>query len=527
MKRIAFVLFALVAINSYAQQNNYRKIEKLVSEAIKRSPVNKDIYQIDNNKNIFITENEVIKYLEKNNYLVLNSSSKSVSRFGETLVTIDKIRFAPYDSYAAKKYMFDQLKGDNPTTFDQVKSSGNFFYPKYEEKTIWGNYSKTVYQKSEDDMWSGATLDGFLNGKGIGYYFINGKMFVFEGEFVTGFPSGQVTIKKFLSPSKSETFQLYPIVFNDVRWMKDTATGELRKCVMNYVHLYNKEKADIVNREFEKALSLNNSNGDFSFFYSGKERKAEIDKNIKEFNNLVSINTRLNLTEFNDLDAKIKQLMKLYDVLGVLDDSFYQHKYIYESIMWGTSYDMKRATSDTSNFFITDRYISENAKASSKSSFKKFFAAIEPTMYDRSKRLYSNINKQIREYNGMDKTPDIFHQPSTSYASNSSSNSSSSSNSIDVEKLTMSDFKYTEEPKDKWDKSLSDELEGSHDRHSKTIRFTDNEGNQYKKTVYKDNTGDLFFYAGFNSPIYKNWDDLIIGAFAYEKYGKIRKKGKK
>lgn len=447
MKRFIIVVFSFLALNVYAQGNQEKNLDKLVSEAIKRGPVSKDVYQIDNKKNLYVEEKEALKYFERNNYIVFEKSSKSATRFGESMVTIDKISFAPYDSYVAKKYMFDQLKGDNPTSYDQVKNSGYYFYPKYEEKTIWGYYTKTVYQKSDVDMWSGTTVDGFLNGKGIGYYFIDNRMYVFEGEFVAGFPSEKITYKKYKRPSESETFQSNSIDFNDVLWMKDTAKGDLRKAVVNYAHIYNNENASIVNGEFEKALSLNNSNGDFGFFYSSTERKAEIEKNIRVFNQLVKINSGLNLSEFNNLDKKIKELMKLYDVLSVLDNSFYQHNYITESILWGTTYEMTRATSDTSIFFKTDRYISENAKATSKSSFKKFFAAIEPTMYDRSKRLYSNINKQIQQYNGMDKTPDIFHQPSTSYASSSSSSSNSKSDRNDYNEKSESKSNGTDSKK--------------------------------------------------------------------------------
>ena len=428
MKRLTIIVLLFLSLNAYSQGGNqYKNLDKLVSEAIKQGPASDGIYQIENKKNLYVEKEFALKQLENKDYLVFESSQKNLVRFGEPMTIVDIIRFAPYDSYPAKKYMFDKLKGDNPTSFDQLKNPGNFFYKKYVDKTIWGYYEGTIYLKSNDIMWSGNTVDGFLDGKGTGCYFIDKKMFLFEGEFVAGFPSKDMTVKKF----KSNSFQLNSISFSSVEWMKDTAKGDLRKCVVNYIHKYNSEKALIVNDEFGKALALNSKNGDFSSFYAGKDNQYRIETRRRMFHSLVEINRGMNLSEFPALDSKIKELLKLYDVLSVLDQEFYNKSYITESILWGTTFERSKATKDTARFGITDRYISENAKASSKSSFRKFYAAVEPTMYKKLEALYDNINRQIREYNAMDKTPDIFHQPSTNYASSSSNSSTRKSDRND------------------------------------------------------------------------------------------------
>ena len=102
-----------------------------------------------------------------------------------------------------------------------------------------------------------------------------------------------------------------------------------------------------------------------------------------------------------------------------------------------------------------------------------------------------------------------------------SSSENSEQSDVDIEEITMSDFSYTID--DNWYTTITDDVL---DQKRKTVKFTDNDGNTYKGHIFTDDHGNLFL--GHTTPVfYDSMTNVIIAAYCWEKYTKLRETGQK
>lgn len=105
---------------------------------------------------------------------------------------------------------------------------------------------------------------------------------------------------------------------------------------------------------------------------------------------------------------------------------------------------------------------------------------------------------------------------SSSSSSSSSKSSSSSSTSIDIERITLSDFKYQFDGD--WMETISPK---------RYVKFEDKE-DSYGGYLFRTNGGDLYISTdGLNDFYYNNMENAIIALYVLKKYNKIRETGRK
>lgn len=251
MKKIVLVLVLLGSLTCSAQS-----IDRLLDKAFKRGADANGVYTLDNTKGAFITESDLVSYLrDKKGYVVLNSNSKTCSRFGYEEQVFDKILF---------------LDGkDGYTKYNHCNARGTFYHPTPEpQRTIYSRLEfKEITSRMDDVPWSGKIVNGLLDGEGIGVLnFTNGwcaikckfqcGIPVSKPEIIYSFPSNSNYSSQFPFPNnyedrykmKSMLFQTYDAT-NDptLRW----AISE------NLKDYFEEEVRDKVEPEYKKALTLN------------------------------------------------------------------------------------------------------------------------------------------------------------------------------------------------------------------------------------------------------------------------------
>lgn len=278
MKRLAFILFAFTALGALAQGSVNKDMAKLVSSAINRGVEADGVYCIDNSKNKLITVEQAEQYLRDKGYFPAVSTSKTIIKFGQEQTVVDRVKFSDENGYA--KFVFDKLKGGNYryVNYSQLKTGGTFFYTVRVNRGLLR--AKYKYSEFADNnrivnvSWSGNMVDELPDGKGVGMYKITTperiEYVVFEGEFVTGIPTTQLTVKKI----DNSTFTLggYKIYNGDeedkirrelVLSSYNKASSPLLKkalglCINHFLNDdYNKDAA-AVKDEYNNILVLNN-----------------------------------------------------------------------------------------------------------------------------------------------------------------------------------------------------------------------------------------------------------------------------
>lgn len=154
------------------------------------------------NKGALITYDKIVEYARQNNYMI-GAWSNLPRRFGPNNYFVGKMVFLPKSELPT--YAFEVLSGSEQINFGQLSEKGKALYyfdcsdeagstiplsVKYDE-----NKSKD-FHPADRVLWSAKTVDGYIDGTGIGFAEIDRNVFLLiKGTYAKGFPTGSVTYK--------------------------------------------------------------------------------------------------------------------------------------------------------------------------------------------------------------------------------------------------------------------------------------------------------------------------------------------
>jgi hypothetical protein len=247
MKKIIIVLALLTTQVGFAQS----RMEKFIQMALDRGADTNGICRIDNVKDKFIYESDVVAFLQNNGYLVLNSSSKKCFKFGNKETIVDKVTFLN-GKEGYKKYR-------------HCNNTGAFYYTIKKEYLFSSEITLSEKCKISDVGWSGTTVNGLLDGNGIGVIGFEDGWCAIKCEFLCGIPLSKPEIV-YAFPSKNNYASRLPVHFND-KWDRKkmlvksndaTTDPTLRWAISENLKDYLEEEVQkVVEPEFNKALTLN------------------------------------------------------------------------------------------------------------------------------------------------------------------------------------------------------------------------------------------------------------------------------
>ena len=298
MKKIVLVLVLLGSLTCSAQS-----IDRLLDKAFKRGADANGVYTLDNTKDAFITESDLVSYLrDKKGYVVLNSNSKTCSRFGYEEQVFDKVRF---------------LKGkDGYKIYNHCNSTGAFYRPN-NSTDLYGRVSSTTLLEFRTDNvdWSGKIVNGLLDGEGIGVLEFANSWCAITCEFQCGIPVSKPEII-FSLPSNLDYASKFPFPRDygknkeDMQLMLkrtyDATTDQTLRWAIseNMKRLFEEEIRNKFEPEYEKALTLNSLK---NMDYNAKIefiKKFEIDKKIDELGEI-----KLNYEQLEKSEGKIRKFL--------------------------------------------------------------------------------------------------------------------------------------------------------------------------------------------------------------------------
>lgn len=314
MKKIVFVLVLFGSLTGSAQS-----MDKLLSKAFGCGADANGVYTLDNTKDAFITESDAVSYLrDHKGYVVLKSSSKTCSRFGYEEQVFDKIFFLDgKDGYAK---------------YNHCNSTGAFYYTMEKHAGFFLGHEviKTLLSEKcqiSGVRWSGTTVNGLLDGEGIGVIGFNNGWCAIKCAFQCGIPISKPEII-YAFPSKYNFASLFPYPANFFKqWVRknllvisydETTDKTLRWALSENLKVFFEESVrKFMEPEYKKALTLN---GLKNMDYNAKIEFIEKFEINKEYSSYFRVTNYL----YGQLDESIRGVRgfvanydnKLNDSLG-------------------------------------------------------------------------------------------------------------------------------------------------------------------------------------------------------------------
>lgn len=166
-----------------------------------------------NTKSKYYNISDFVTFIQRNNCLLFNYTTKTVSRFGDVSTTISTAEVMPRSEYS--DYIYENL-----TALDYIKtplaelSKEGSVYLYNPQATTSG-----IFQIHNGLKWSGAVSNNKIDGQGVGFSEITKDVdyLLVSGTFKSGVPQGKVTIRRYKS-HKYEAFNPEQVV---------TITGEI------------------------------------------------------------------------------------------------------------------------------------------------------------------------------------------------------------------------------------------------------------------------------------------------------------
>jgi len=162
--------------------------DKYFEEGLSKGRKKGDFYVASIGKGRPPSWDKLTDYAYKHHYLIGNKHTKEVNRFGDKELVIDAFNFLPLDEFPS--YVLEKVTNGG-FTINDLKQKGNCWI--YDNKL--GKFGKL-----NDVFWSGAIVDGLLDGKGQAlWYNSDVKLFIlFNCEFQRGIPLGTCNFNDYL-----------------------------------------------------------------------------------------------------------------------------------------------------------------------------------------------------------------------------------------------------------------------------------------------------------------------------------------
>lgn len=178
MKKIlVFLAVLLLPVMLFGQQ-------KYIDCAMKKGNVPKGQFRKVPDVGYFLNTGYVVWYCHYHGYEVRNIDTVLHYK-DKRLYTVKSFEILPQDE--VDEYIYtDKCEISSKPSFDALSAIGNGWF-----------FSKKEGEYLNDIKWSGTVQNGLINGKGIGYCKKGKICYLVSGEFVAGFPKGEVVFENY------------------------------------------------------------------------------------------------------------------------------------------------------------------------------------------------------------------------------------------------------------------------------------------------------------------------------------------
>lgn len=394
MKRliIAFSLVFIVlpvASQTREQRQKIADMEQMLADALSHGVPERDfgysVYTLDNKKKKDVELSDAVPYLREKGYIPIETSTKSVLRYGAARTVMDKVSFIKDSDFRAYAFHYFSLTFD----FSNARENATFFIPKMRDSWYWGKeICSGEFRTIHNVLWVGDLVNGFMTGnEGYGFMPIDGGWGCFYGDLVAGFPKDDVynllVMKKDMSISE---IRVNPVGYWDIVRAKKDASGEVLDAMKEFARITYDENAGKVEEEYQRTLALNKD-------YKSFTPKREI---VDEFKTLYG--------DWPELDkkgtlGKCDELLNAYAVLNALNFEFGDYKLINLAGILGLRYFWNSREEDYDNATVDNglQIAKENLK-DNKCPFKSFYSTASPILAKRRTDLTAHIKEYKKAY---------------------------------------------------------------------------------------------------------------------------------
>ncbi len=176
-----------------------RTMEQLFNDGLKVYDGHYHTYTISNPKKKFIKEAHMASLVKDKGYRVITSNSITANRLGDRTMVLNELTFIKPGDYP--EYVFKKLG----THYESGLPAGSFLRPAVRDVLHPVNGSKVLSFRSKETyfedwnnvMWTGEIKDGYLHGKGQGYYNSGDLYYIFTGTFNHGLAVSDITVRTY------------------------------------------------------------------------------------------------------------------------------------------------------------------------------------------------------------------------------------------------------------------------------------------------------------------------------------------
>ncbi len=523
----AFVFSLLMLFVSSLSFAN--KQEDWFNEAISRGVTESGCYRIVNNGDKKMKILKMYKYIVKKGYVVtvFDHDKKGY---------MNRIEFTTYDKlYIYMHYALSSTTPNVKPLKEQGKACLMKKVPVYRPLALRGE-KPLRYDDDFDELrevhWTGEVENGFIDGSGSGVYGDQKEGYCyFEGTFISGVPASNLTIKRYDSRGTS----YYDAVIED-KWLTveqyesptpqmiaknlDKAEGDAKRAFrtrLAFVHSdlpekYIKEAKLIIKQGKTPVLSQDiiGSLGGIAptRFYSANQEAAQ-KRSLLEALSKTNSKAEEALNYMQLLDgmylSSAATTKKIKEYVASADYFEYWHHANY----WQKMEEAQKAVAKLKKLSSTKDIRAKLTKA--EQTISRSYKTIS-TQRAQSK---TKRNNAAKKWLGEALEDAIKNSNSPSYRNSDEDYDAN----VDVEEISWNEFTY--EIEDEWRETIGD-LIFSEER--KTVRYKDNRGKEYKGKIYRDKDGHIFI---FDYEYYKTQSDAVIALYAYLRYGRTRKTGRR
>lgn len=159
--------------------------QKLIDDAMRYR--NRGVFCQVQNTSVILLHEELQLYCQQNGYYLRGEKTRKVSRHPimeeyDMVTYFEVLPMAEVDEYIYT----DKCEISSKPSFDALSAIGNGWF-----------FSKKEGEYLNDIKWSGTVQNGLINGKGIGYCKKGKICYLVSGEFVAGFPKGEVVFENY------------------------------------------------------------------------------------------------------------------------------------------------------------------------------------------------------------------------------------------------------------------------------------------------------------------------------------------
>lgn len=406
-KLLTLIALLLIAAIGMAQGSGSPKKDKdldaLIADAIKRGRSQNVSYYIYNSKNKPVDVTTATNYLRAKGYTVISSSTKKIVRFGTEMVIFNTLEFREkeeaLDSNTRHLIVFNRLKGNSNIQFSQLNKIGKFFFvsrfPGDAEKI--GKHIGSKLYLSENVMWSGAIVDGLLEGHGVGFVETEDGSNYFECDFKGGIPVsiyGVYCVKTLIRKTGNITetqFRTDKRIVADVcsNWSQNKyqESSEIHKVLIKYAEFYYAEDARQIELDFNNMLELN--------------RNIKCNYTSTLADDFIKLYGTLNMDPMN-MVPKAREIHDVQYVRRIENDIWDMRNYIdYNSYTEEHSFDWDEARADTLALWNAIQFARRKLYVGAENPFKDYWQAMLVNLENKRWRLLDNINEQRQRISGI------------------------------------------------------------------------------------------------------------------------------